>query len=365
MKLTKKTMDRNRKDQILSLHVKGGCVSAGRLLTTFKSIPEFAEVSKVELESVLSECAICSHISNHVKPRKSSPGVTLARELTTMDSCYIDHKTILTKARVDHINDQNDPEDENAECFDGKKICLTIFEPVSQMTFCYPVMGYDTSTVKACLRLFFQANGVPGTIVADNAKSFTALKPWLEKEFGTSLHHTSAYHPCSNLSERCHKEFERVLRKYNSETKKFNFEDWEDALCKCVIAMNTLKHATFGLSPFEIAKNRITQDLEPLRFNPTPFEYQLKANRFVKKADAVVNSKLKQRLPVFAKNAIVKVAIPDEPIRFGTITSYRDSAFNKAVKMKFPNPDHEGKFLKPIAINKDFICIPANTVPDT
>ena len=363
VKLSKKTMDRHRKDKILSLHVKGGCVSAGRLLTTFKSIPDFAEVSKEEIETVLNECETCQHISNHVKPRKSAPGVTLSRELSTMDSVYIDHKKIISKVRSDHMDDQNDQNDENAESFSGNKTCLTIFEPVSQMTFCYPVMGYDTSTVKACLRLFFQANGVPGSVIADNAKSFTALKPWLEKEFGCALHHTSAYHPCSNLSERCHREFERVLRKFNSDSGKFNFEDWEDAICKCVIAMNTLKHSTYGLSPYEIFKNRIIQDLEPLRFSPTPFEYQLKSNRFVKKADAVVNSKLKQRLPVFIKDSVVKVAIPEEPIRFGTITAYKDSPFNKAVKMKFPNPDHQGKFLKPIAISKDFICIPANSAP--
>ena len=116
-------MDRNRKDKILSLHVKGGCVSASRLLTTFASVSEFADVSKEDIDLVLSECTTCQHISNHVKPRKSSPGVTLARELTTTDCIFIDHKQMLGKDRISHINESGD----DTELFSGEKSVLTIF----------------------------------------------------------------------------------------------------------------------------------------------------------------------------------------------------------------------------------------------
>ena len=173
----------------------------------------------------------------------------------------------------------------------------------------------------------------------------------------------SAYHPCSNLSERAHKEFERVLKKYDVEKGQFKYESWKDALTQCVITMNSLKHSTYGLSPYEISKNRIISELEPLRFHTTPFEYQLRANRFLNKADKNLNSKLKRSLPVYKRHTVVKVAIPGEAVKFGTVTAYKDNINEHAVKMKFPNPN--GGFFPAIGINKDWICIKANDNSDT
>ena len=57
---------------------------------------------------------------------------------------------------------------------------LTVFEPLSSMTWAYPVKTYTTETVKAALRIYFQLNGAPGAVVADNHKSFVALGGWLQ-----------------------------------------------------------------------------------------------------------------------------------------------------------------------------------------
>ena len=126
--------------------------------------------------------------------------------------------------------------------------------------------------------------------------------------------------------------------------------------------MNSLRHSTYGLSPYEISKNRVICDIEPLRFHPTPFEYQLRSNRFIKKADKNLNSKLKRLLPAYKRHTVVKVNIPGEAVKFGTVTAYKDNANESAVKMKFPNPD--GGFFPAIGINKDWICIQANEKAD-
>ena len=355
-KYASKTLDESLLTKVLGLHSKGGCVAAGKLHLTMAATDNFAHVTRKEIDEALTHCKDCKHIENHVLPRKSVPGITLSKEWTTQDSIYIDHKTILTTARKDKMRDKDTTDFDPTEGLETS--CLTVFEPVSQQVWVYPVSNYETETVKDCLRNVFQQNGTPGSVISDNAKSFVALRPWLEKLYNTSLHHTSAYHPCSNLSERAHKEFERVLKKYDVEKGSFKYESWKDALAQCVIAMNSLRNTTYGLSPYEISKNRVISELEPLRFHPTPFEYQLRGNRFIKKADKNLNSKLKRCLPVYKRNSVVKVNIPGESVKFGTITAYKDNINEHAVKMKFPNPD--GGFFPSIGISKDWICIQAN-----
>ena len=161
------------------------------------------------------------------------------------------------------------------------------------------------------------------------------------------------YHPASNLSERAHRSFEKVLRTYDSAEKGYKFENWEDALTKACIALNSLRHAQFKISPYEVFKNRTQSEVEPTRFHPVGAERRIMAEKFMEKVDKIVQSKLKIVLPVFRKGTKVKVDIPKELSRMGVVTSIKDHCYKNAVQVKFGRQ-------KPVSVNKDFICINVN-----
>ena len=232
------------------------------------------------------------------------------------------------------------------------------------MTWAYPVKTYTTETVKAALRIYFQLNGAPGAVVADNHKSFVALGGWLQLHYNSSLHHTAAYHPCSNLSERCHLEFEKILAKFEESKSSFKYEDWEDELAKCVVAMNSLKHTSHRVSPLEVFKNRTIVELEPLKFHPTNMELKMKQEKFTAKVHAIAKSKLKCRMPVYQRGQKVKVMMKGAkiPVNYGIVASYKDYPFAHAVRVKMM--DESGNFGNPIAINKNNICVAQNASND-
>ena len=359
-------MNQSLKDKIMSIHVKTGCYPTKKILVTMKDMPEYNFVTASDIDEVLSKCELCAQVQNHKKPRKACPGITLSKEVCTTDVLYIDHKQILNNSRKQKIMSRNvnsDPDfspilDESAENKKSSKTynsILTVVEPVSNLTWFREVEGYTGDEVKKCLREYFMFHGTPKTIVADNAPCFTSLKTWLKDCFNTELCHTSAYHPNSNLAERCHREFEKVMNLFDSSSDKFNFEDWENSLAMSVCTTNSLKHSVYKLSPYEIHKNRIMCEVEPPRYFPVGMEQRLNGEKLSNKFDKVLKSKGKVILPVFTRDQIVKVAFTDEPIRYGKVKSTRDMAHKTAVRISF-----NGK--KAIGVNKNFICLPRSGV---
>ena len=342
-------MSENFRNKILKIHVNAGCCSPEKILLTFQGIGQ--QLKLKDVQEVLEKCTLCNSIENFHRPRKSAPGITIAKETNCQQTIFIDHKTILTKDRLEKIRDNCKDPDYSPES--DKQSCLTVFEPVSSVVWMYPVDNYSSETVKEALRLFFMVNGPSKNVVADNAASFVALGDWLKKDFDCSLHHTSVYHPNSNLSERAHREFEKVLKVYDASSGQSNSLNWEDALTKACIAMNSLKHAQWKVSPYEVFKNRIQCDVHPPQFYPVGMERKIVNEKFVEKVEKIVKSKLKIVLPVFKKGDSVKVEIPNELERFGVITATKDHCFKQAVTIKF------GK-ARPVSINKDFICISRN-----
>ena len=345
-------MSENMQNKILKIHVNAGCASAQKILLTFQGLGQ--QLKAKEVNEIISKCTLCNSVENFSRPRKSAPGITVAKEESCQCTLFIDHKTILTKARIDEIRDNSisDP-DFRPESESEYQSCLTIFEPVSGMVWFKPVKDYKSDTVKEALRMFFMINGPSKNVVADNAHSFTSLKKWLKEEFQCELHHTSVYHPASNLAERAHRSFEKVLRTYDSENQEFKFERWEDSLAKACIALNSLKHAQFRISPYEVFKNRTQSEVEPTRFYPVGVERRIMNEKFLEKVDKIVQSKLKIVLPVFRKGTHIKVDIPNELSRMGVVTSIKDHCYKQAVQVKFGRQ-------KPVSVNKDHICINRN-----
>ena len=342
-------MPENLKNKILKIHVNSGCQSAQKICMTFQQLGHSLSVKDVV--DVLAGCDRCSDIRNHQRPRKSAPGITLSKEVTTQCALFIDFKQILGKDRIAEIRENSSDQEFNPES--ENKSCLTIFEPVSSLVQFVPVSDYTSETVKAGLRQYFQTNGPSKAVICDNALSFTSLKSWLMDEYHCELFHTSVYHPASNLSERAHREFECVLKTFDTSKKQFNFANWEDNLAKAVIATNSLKHSVHKVSPYEVSKNRHQTDIEPVSFYPVGVERKLVDDKFCEKVDKIIKSKLKVVLPIFKKGDEIKCAIPGEPVRFGIVTSTKDNCYKMAVRVKFANQ-------KPVSINKDFVCLPRN-----
>ena len=344
-------------DKILKIHCNAGCASADRILITLQGLEENSDLVKNDILDVIKNCPVCKDIRNHSRPRKSSPGITIPKETTTQECIFIDHKKIISKSRARAIQKIN-LDDPNFTA-DGIDICLTVFEPVSKHVSFYPVEDYSSENVKNALRIHFVNNAPSLNVIADNAPCFSTLKNWLKTEFNSSLHHTSAYHPNSNLSERAHKEFEKVVRLYDAKTGQYNFENWRDTLARACVSMNTLRHSLHKMSAYEIFKNRIQSNFEPVQFHPVGLEHRVKNEKFSEKVEKVYKSKLKIKLPIFSKGSQVKVDIPGQPIRFGIVTSTADHEFKMSIRIKFGSQ-------RPVAISKNFVCLPRNgATPDS
>ena len=347
--VAKKKLDDSLKNKLMKMHVNLNCAPSKRLFTTLQSLPKFSFLTVKDLDEVLGSCELCAQVQNFVKPRKLAPGITLARENGCNDVLFIDHKTMLTKARKAIINSKTHDPDYVPN--DGKSSILTVLEPVSGLTAAFPVSSYDINEVKAALRLVFQLHGPVKTIVADNAPSFTALKSWLFDNFETQLCSTSAYHPSSNLSERPHLEFEKAMSIYDENTNKYNFEEWEDKLASRVMSSNSLKHQIYKMCPYEIHKNRFLKTIEPISFHEVGMEHRIMSEKRSKKVENLLESRLKTVGPSFKRGQVIKVAFPRQPIRFGVVTSYKDVAHKSSVLVSF-------KKAKAIGVNKNFICVP-------
>ena len=344
-----KQLPENIQLKILKAHVNGGCREPSRILLTLKGLGH--DLKLQDIVDVLKNCELCANIKNFVKPRKSAPGITNPKELTCNDCIYIDFKQILNKHRVKVIKSRTTEDPDFEPPVPDCKSILTVFEPVSSLVYAVPVKNYQTDSVKSSLRILFMICGPVKNVVSDNAPEFKALAQWLKEEFDCDLHHTSVFHPNSNLSERAHREFEKILKVHDSDKDEFNFENWEDTIMRACISLNSLRHRVHNVSPFEVFRNRIQADIEPTQFHPVGMERRLVNENFAEKVERIMKSKLKLVLPVFTKGQQVKVKFPDEKeARYGTVTSERDFRFKHSTHVRFNGQP-------PVAVNKDYICV--------
>ena len=353
----RKRVSRPLFEKIMKTHRDAQCCNGPKLLKTYRDIG-FKFLKLTDVMDVLSECDLCKQVENHVRPRPAVPGITLTREKTCSDVVYIDHKSIITKSREATITDLNIENDPNFEPDSDKMTSiLTFFEPISGLTWFYPVSNYSTDTVKAGIRTYFMLNGITKNIISDNAKTFTALKDWLKVKWDSSLHTTSAYHPNANLAERAHRNFEAALKIFNPEEEvmKYNFMDWQDKLTQVCITHNSLKSIKYHEAPFETFKNRTQKDIEPLLFYQTGKEQNMLLQRFENKVAAQANSKGKRVLPIFKKGQRVKLMVPGKQVEYGIITATKDDCYKPSVRLSINGA-------RAFSFSKNHIGIPKNGV---
>ena len=354
---TRNRVSKSLTDKIMKTHRDAQCCNGPKLLKTYRDIG-FKFLKLKDVMDILSNCDLCKQVENHVRPRPAVPGITLTREKTCSDVVYIDHKSIITKSREAAITDlsvENDPD--FVPDSDKMTSILTFFEPISGLTWFYPVSSYSTETVKAAIRTYFMLNGITKNIISDNAKTFTALSSWLSEKWNSKLHTTSAYHPNANLAERAHRNFEAALKIFNpnEEVLKYNFMDWQDKLVQVCITHNSMKSVKYHESPFETFKNRTQKDIEPLLFYQTGKEQNMLLQRFEHKVATQVKSKGKLILPVFKKGQRVKLMVPGKQVEFGVVTATKDDCYKPSVRLSINGA-------KAFSFSKNHIGVPKNGV---
>ena len=354
-------------DRIMKTHRDAQCCNGPKLLKTYQDIG-YKFLKLTDVMEILSNCDLCKQVENHVRPRPAVPGITLTRERTCTDVVYIDHKKIITKSREAAITDISVANDPDFEPDSDKMTCiLTFFEPISGLTWFYPVSSYSTETVKAAIRTYFMLNGITKNIVSDNASTFTALSGWLNEKWNSKLHTTSAYHPNSNLAERAHRNFESALKIFNpdEEVLKYNFMDWQDKLVQVCITHNSMKSVKYHESPFETFKNRTQKDIEPLLFYQTGKEQNMLLQRFEQKVAAQVNSKGKLILPVFKKGQRVKLMVPGKQVEFGIVTATKDDCYKTSVRLSINGARAFGFSKNHIGVPKNGVAVEDTVVAPT
>ena len=311
-----------------------------------------------EIESLVNQvfanCKTCQLPINKPKPRKQAPGITKTSQ--ACDDCiFIDHKKIKTKSRESKTLDFDDNGIQlDTDNWDKTEV-LTIFEPLSRSIHIFPTSSYDLEESKRALRFYFNCNGPTKHVVCDNYKTFEPLKPWLKEQYNTDLHHTSVYHPESNLSEFYHRYFNAALDRYDAFTKEFGFENWEDTLNRFCVMTNSVGAQDQKYSPFEITRNRKIINLYPTTFKQTDIEKEVHENQLAAKISKILKSKLKVKNRVFKHGEQVKVQFRNKEARMAEIhdPNSNDGPFKTTAKVVF----EEQRQQKPITVNKNFLCL--------
>jgi hypothetical protein len=142
----------------------------------------------------------------------------------------------------------------------GNDNIMVVVDRLSKMVHLIPCR--ITITAPQVANLFWREvvrhHGVPSSIISDRDPKFTSMF-WKElwKLIGTSLNMSTAYHPQSDgQTERVNRVIEEILRSYLKEVGK---DDWDQHLTAVEIAINTSKHASTELTPFQLNHGREMQ----------------------------------------------------------------------------------------------------------
>ena len=340
-------------EKIERIHCHANHMKADPLIEVLLKLGHSKKLVAPLVKNVIENCTTCAALENAKKPRKQAPGITKTSS-TVNDCIFIDHKKIKVKSRTSVVVDGNgfEAKDENWE----NEAILSIFEPLSRAVYFAPVKGYDAIDTKRALRQFFIQHGSVKDVVADNYNTFIGLKGWLKSEFNSELHHTSLYHPCSNLSEKAHSNYNQVLDRFEKHTSKYGYENWEDNLTKFCIAHNATNINGKHIS-YEILKNRDLKSIFPVEFNQTDREKETHDYQLTTKVSKVLKSRLKVTNTIFSHGQRVKIMIPDQPVKFGVIEdpNSTDTKYKTAVSIRFEKAP--GQLTKGIKkINKNFVA---------
>ncbi|CAF3314989.1 unnamed protein product [Rotaria sp. Silwood2] len=141
----------------------------------------------------------------------------------------------------------------------GNRYVITMTDYLSKFVFAKAV---PTNTAEQACKFFYEIVcqfGPPTKLITDNGSHFISeLTQAVVQQCNTTHILTTPYHPMSNgQTERFNATFAPSLAKLFDRKK----QDWDIYLQSCVYAYNTGKHATTGLSPYQLMFGREPQPL--------------------------------------------------------------------------------------------------------
>lgn len=128
---------------------------------------------------------------------------------------------------------------------------LTIVDRFTRWPEAFPLSSTDTITIaRSLVNGWISRYGVPLHITSDRGSQFTSqLWTALGKLYGTTLHQTTAYHPCSNgLVERFHRHLKGSLKAIIVD----GGASWADHLPWVLLGIRTAPKEDLGTSPAEM-----------------------------------------------------------------------------------------------------------------
>lgn len=132
----------------------------------------------------------------------------------------------------------------------GKQYMLVVQDYFSKWPFAIPLSDQKADTIVRILKdQVFTLMGPPQRLHSDQGKSFEShILSELCRAFGVTKSHTTPYHPMGDgLVERMNRSILNLLRGLVEKE-----GDWEEHLQLLLYVYRTTKHATTGLSPYEI-----------------------------------------------------------------------------------------------------------------
>ena len=150
---------------------------------------------------------------------------------------------------------------------------LVVEDAFSKWIECYPMKDQKAETITKFLVDVFARLGIPEFLHSVQGRNFeSALLKETSKSLGIIKTHTTAYRPQGNaLVERSNRTVLKMLLCYTEES-----YDWEENLPLVLFTYRTTKHATTGISPFQLIFGRDPPNmihLEPLGgYEPSGYE---------------------------------------------------------------------------------------------
>ena len=132
----------------------------------------------------------------------------------------------------------------------GKQYMLVVQDYFTKWPLAIPLSDQRADTIVRILKdQVFTLMGPPQRLHSDQGKSFEShILSELCRAFGVTKSHTTPYHPMGDgLVERMNRSILNLLRGLVEKE-----GDWEEHLQLLLYVYRTTKHATTGLSPYEI-----------------------------------------------------------------------------------------------------------------
>ena len=149
----------------------------------------------------------------------------------------------------------------------GNKYLLVGEDAFSKWLECFPMKDQKAETITNLLVDLFARLGTPEFLHSDQGRNFeSCLLKETCKSLGIKKTRTTAYHPQGNsLVERGNRTILQMLRCYVEKS-----HEWEKFFPLVLYAYRTTKHASTGITPFELMYGRDPPNMIHLK---TPAEY--------------------------------------------------------------------------------------------